>query len=125
MKSIEFLSSYDIVNNLFIDEPSYVYESPRERPPQETYIIDFTRANRYQQRRTREPPGIREQSPPSYNTSINHIRRQPVPLFSSVRTVPSSTNIRRSSPIITPSIYSSMPPSYAEIFLSPHTLPNG
>jgi hypothetical protein len=46
-------------------------------------------------------------------------------LYSSGRTVRSSGNLRRSSQIITPSIYSTMPPSYAEIFLSPHTLPNG
>lgn len=104
---------------------SYEYEHSRERPPQDTYIIDFTRANRYQQQRRREPPPTLEQSPPAYDTTIVQTRRQPYPLYSSVRTIPSSsTNVRQSSSIITPSIYSAMPPSYADIFLVSHALPN-
>ncbi|CAF3103620.1 unnamed protein product [Rotaria sp. Silwood2] len=105
----------------------YEYEQPRERPPPSTYIIDFTRINnsQQQQRRPRRPPPVFEQSPPSYDISINQTRRQPISLFSPIRTTPSIITIHRSSPIITPSIYSAMPPSYAEIFLKPHTLPNG
>ncbi|CAF2639784.1 unnamed protein product [Rotaria sp. Silwood2] len=104
----------------------YEYEQPRERPPPSTYIIDFTRINNsQQQRRPRRPPPVFEQSPPSYDISINQTRRQPISLFSPIRTTPSIITIHRSSPIITPSIYSAMPPSYAEIFLKPHTLPNG
>ncbi|CAF1473844.1 unnamed protein product [Rotaria sp. Silwood1] len=105
---------------------SYEYEQRRERLPQNTYIIDFSRVhNSQQQRRPRGPPPVFEQSPPSYDTSIIQTGRQSIPLFSPIRTTPSTTTIHRSSPIITPSIYSAMPPSYAEIFLKRHTLPNG
>ncbi|CAF3740886.1 unnamed protein product [Rotaria sordida] len=110
---------------------SYDYEQSRERLPQNSYIIDFTSVNRsqqqqqQQQRRPRAPPPVFEQSPPSYDISINQTRRQPIPLFSPIRTIPSRTIVHRSSPVITPSIYSAMPPSYAEIFLKPHTLLNG
>ncbi len=106
------------------ESSAYEYEHSRERPPQDNYIIDFTRANRYQQQRRRGPPPVIEQSPPAYDTTIVQTRRQQIPLYSPIRTTP-STHILRPSAIITPSIYSAMPPSYAEIFLTPHTLPNG
>jgi hypothetical protein len=47
-----------------------------------------------------------------------------LPLFSTVRTTPSTTYVHQTSHGITPSIYAAMPPSYAEIFLTPHTLTN-
>ena len=113
-----------------LDTSSYEYAHPRERerPNPNIYTIDFSRANRYQApppRRSREPPPVIEQPPPSYNNSISRSRLQPIPLYSSVRTTPSSNQIRRSSPVITPSVYSAMPPSYAEIFLTSSPLPNG
>lgn len=57
--------------------------------------------------------------------SINQTERQAQPLFSPIRTIPLSRNNPETSLVISPSIYSAMPPSYAEIFLKPQTLPNG
>ncbi|CAF4333816.1 unnamed protein product, partial [Rotaria magnacalcarata] len=71
----------------------------------------------------RPSPAI-EQSPPAYYITTIDTRRQSIPRFSSIRTIPTSTYANRSSPMIAPSIHSIMPPSYAEIFLRPHTLPN-
>lgn len=108
---------------------SYDYPRERERESRNVYTIDFSRASRYQPpsppRRPRPPPPIIEQAPPSYDISIKETRRQVKPRFSSVRTIPSSNQVRRSSPVISPSIYSTMPPSYAEIFLTAHTSANG
>jgi hypothetical protein len=52
---------------------------------------------------------------------MNQTRRQQLPLFSPIRTTP---YVLQTSTGITPSIYSSMPPSYDEIFLTPHTVTN-
>ena len=113
-----------------VDAPSsYDYPRARERESRNVYTIDFSRASRYQPpsppRRPRPPPPIIEQAPPSYDVSIKETRREVKPRFSSVRTIPSSNQVRRSSPVISPSIYSTMPPSYAEIFLTTHTSANG
>lgn len=76
-------------------------------------------------RRSREPPAVIEQAPPSYHHSISRTRFEPITLYSSVRTTPASNQIRRSSPVISPTIYSAMPPSYAEIFLTSNPSSNG
>ncbi|CAF4455404.1 unnamed protein product [Rotaria socialis] len=103
----------------------YDYEQTRERASANNYIIDFTHVNRsqQQQRRPRSPPAI-EQSPPAYYITTIETRPPSIPRFSSIRTIPTSTYTNRSSPTIAPSIHSIMPPSYADIFLRPHTLPN-
>lgn len=108
----------------------YVYQTSREQIPQDTYIIDFTRAYRSQQQRRREPPPVIEQAPPAYETTIVQTRRQPLSLYTPVRTLPttnnkSTTTIVRPSSHVASSARTVMPPSYAEIFLSPETLPNG
>ncbi|CAF1323410.1 unnamed protein product [Adineta steineri] len=102
---------------------SYEYEHRSERQLHDAYVIDVTRANRYeqQQRRSREPPPVLEQSPPSYDSSIGQTRRQQIPFQLPVRT---TTNTHQPLSTITPSVYSAMPPSYAEIFLKPQTTPN-
>ncbi|UJR31004.1 hypothetical protein I4U23_018515 [Adineta vaga] len=101
----------------------YEYDSSHERQAQDAYIIDFTRTNRsQQQRRPRGPPPVFEQSPPAYDTTIIPTRRQPASFYLPVRTGPYSKTARQSPSTITPSIHSIMPPSYAEIFLTPHTL---
>jgi hypothetical protein len=101
---------------------STTYPLPSERGYQTAYTIDLSRAHRYQmetyQRRARERPAVFEQSPPSYDLSVRQSRLQPVPLFSSIRMKPTA-GIRCLSTVITPSVHSAMPPSYAEIFLTP------
>ncbi|CAF1683968.1 unnamed protein product [Adineta ricciae] len=98
----------------------YEYEFPRERQSREAYIIDFSRTSRSQpQSRRREPPPIFEQSPPAYDTTIIPTRRQPPTFY-----LPLRNGARQSPSTITTSVYSAMPPSYAEIFLTPQTLSN-
>jgi hypothetical protein len=110
---------------MFFSGLPYEYQHSRERVPQDNHVTDFSGANRYhQQRRLRVPPPVFEQRPPSYNTSVNQTKRLQLPLFSTIRTTPSIACVQQASPVITPSIYSAMPPSYAEIFLTPHTLTN-
>ena len=116
--------------NLDTSSSSYEYAHPRERTQPNIYTIDFNQSNRRppnQIRRSREPPPVIEQAPPSYHHSMSRTRFQPVSLYSSVRTTPASNQIHRSSPspVISSTMYSAMPPSYAEIFLTPNPLPNG
>ncbi|CAF3372084.1 unnamed protein product [Rotaria sp. Silwood1] len=104
---------------------SFVCHHLHERVPQDNYIIDFPRTNRYQQQwRLREPPPVFEESSPSYDISVNQIGRQQLPVFTSIRTTPLTTNVQQSSPTRTSSGHATMPPSYAEIFLTPYTLTN-
>ncbi|CAF0977020.1 unnamed protein product [Didymodactylos carnosus] len=79
----------------------------------DNYQIDFSRTTSRQQRLTPPAPSIIEQLPPSYN-SLGQTRRQ-FPLLTPIR----PSRIDRSSTNITPSVYNAMPPSYAEIFLTP------
>lgn len=106
---------------------SYEYEPTIEPVAANNYIIDLSSVNNAQQERRprRQFSIIEQQPPPYYHTTIVRTQQQPVPLFSPIRTIPSSADIHRSSPIVTPSAYTSMPPSYAEIFLRPNTLPYG
>ena len=81
--------------------------------------------DRSQQRQLHRSPPVLEQAPPPYNTyPAKRTRRQPLSLFSTIRSTPITPNVHHSSPDITPSIYAAMPPSYAELFLTPHTLTN-
>ncbi|CAF1082571.1 unnamed protein product [Rotaria sordida] len=108
-----------------IDRSSFVCYHSHEQVPQHNYIIGFPRTYRYQQQyRLHESSPVFEESSPSYNISVNQIGRQQLPIFSSIRTTPLTTNIRQSSPTITSPKHSTMPPSYAEIFLTPYTLTN-
>jgi len=118
-------SQYKHIFLRFLDS-SYEYHHSHEQGPQDNQIIDFPRANRYQQqRRLRESPPVLEQSAPSYDTySINQTRRPQLPVFSLIRTTPLTTHVHRPSSVITPSVHAAMPPSYDEIFLKPHTLTN-
>ncbi|CAF3222558.1 unnamed protein product, partial [Rotaria sp. Silwood2] len=105
---------------------SFVCHHSHERVPQDNYIIDYPRtSHRYQQQyRLHESLPAFEESSPSYDISVNQIRRQKLPIFTSIRTTPITTNVQQSSPTMTSSIHSTMPPSYAEIFLTPYTLTN-
>ncbi|CAF3719429.1 unnamed protein product [Adineta steineri] len=109
-KAVEFDPVQDPVN-----------ESRRihEQISQEYCLVDYPSAYRYQQqRRLHEYPSISEQSPPSYSNTIEQTGRQQLPLFSSIRTIPSTTYGYQNSPVVTPSIYTAKPPTYAEIFLT-------
>jgi hypothetical protein len=50
------------------------------------------------------------------------IRGQQLPLFSPVYTTPTRTNVQPIRISLTPSIHTGSPPSYEEIFLTPHRL---
>jgi hypothetical protein len=62
----------------------------------------------------REPSPVFEQSPPFYNPQI---RRQ---LFPPV----ARTNVHLTPISLTPSVHPASPPSYHELFLTPHRLTN-
>jgi len=114
-----------LIKKIFSGTPDDYHRSHEQRP-QDEYIIDYPSAYRHQQqRRLRELSSVSEQSSPSYNNyPTNQIRRQQLPLFSPIHTTPTIARVHPNSPVITPSRYSSMPPSYDELFLQPHTLTN-
>ncbi|CAF0904522.1 unnamed protein product [Adineta ricciae] len=100
------------------------FRCPRGRIVRENYAIDVATVYRdQQQHRLRERLPISEQSPPSYTSSMYQTRRKQLPLFSPIRVIPT---IHVTVPMNTPSpTYSTMPPTYSEIFLTPQTAMNG
>ncbi len=104
------LDSLPDIDFFLFSDLSYEYRPQDAHPRPYSY---------QQQRRLREPSAVFEQQPPLYNRPI---RGQQLPLFSPVYTTPTRTNVQPIRISLTPSIHTGSPPSYEEIFLTPHRL---
>ena len=100
------------------------FRCPRGRIVRENYTMDVATVCRNQQHhRLHERSPISEQSPPSYTSSMYQTRREQLPLFSPIGAIPTTHS---TVPINTPApMYSTMPPTYSEIFLTPQTPMDG